>query len=61
MLVKLFAEAKWPLSETHERVGEVRNVLKHKLILEEVLEVEHLAVEIWWYKPHLHYDYFESP
>ena len=53
--------AKWPLSETHERVGEVRNVLKHKLISKEVWRWSTLLLRFGGINLHLHYDYFESP
>ena len=58
--------AKWPLdiSCSSERIGEIRSILKHKITLdlsgEFESEVEHLVVEVWWYKGHTG-NYFEPP
>ena len=57
-------KAKWPLEELSERIGEVRNILKHKLILDlngKEHEVEHLAIEAWWYKNHSQMNYYQPP
>ena len=55
----------WPLETQHERVGEIRNILKHKIVLlhhsggvYSEVEVEHLVIELWWYKTHPQSGYF---
>ena len=57
--------AKWPLGDNSERIGEVRNILKHTILFtnesREELALDHIALEIWWYKFYPQPNYFGSP
>ena len=58
--------ARWPLDSQAPciRIGEVRNIVCHHIIIDGptgVKEIDHLIVEAWWYKHHSQFNYYGPP